>query len=53
MNESNKRGLALLILGVIVALGGVMELVIAWYIGIALGVIGTMLMFSDTDGDKK
>lgn len=53
MNDAHKKGLALLIMGVIVALGATMDVVYFWYIGLALGIIGTMLMFSDTKGDKK
>ena len=53
MNEANKRGLALLLLGVIVALGATMGIVYFWYIGIVLGIIGVILMFSKTTEDKK
>ena len=48
MNDTQRKGLALLIMGVIAALGGTMGIVYFWYIGLALGVIGTMLMFSET-----
>lgn len=48
MNDAHKKGLALLIMGVIVALGATMDIVYFWYIGLVLGIIGTILMFSET-----
>ena len=53
MNSANKKGLALLIMGIIVSLGATMNIVYFWYVGLVLGIIGTILMFSDTKGDKK
>lgn len=47
MNKKNLRGLALMILGVILALGSSFELVYFWYAGIAVGLIGLILMFSN------
>ena len=53
MNKTNRRGLALLIMGVIAALGGTVGLAFCWLIGLLLGFIGTIMMFDDTDGGKQ
>ncbi len=47
MNATNKKGLALLLLGIIFSCGAALEAVIPWFIGMALGVIGTVMMFWD------
>ena len=53
MSDENKKGLALLILGVILALGGTVGFVYGYFIGVVLGVIGTFMLFNETDGDQK
>ena len=51
MNETNKKGLALLIMGVIISFGTTLNNAYSWYAGIALGFIGTILMFRNMKGD--
>ena len=50
MNGTNRKGLALLILGVIFSFGATMNSAYSWYIGIILGIIGTFIMFLDAKG---
>ena len=50
INETNRKGLALLILGVIFSFGTTMNNVYSWYMGIILGIIGTFMMFLDAKG---
>ena len=52
MSSANRTGLALLIMGVISAQGAVLGSAVFWYIGLALGFIGMILMFRDTKEDR-
>lgn len=49
------KGYALLLFGIIVALGAAatLELVFAWYIGIALGLIGLVMVFDDKSSENQ
>ena len=53
MNATNRKGFALLLLGLIFGLGMAIEAVVLWYIGLALGIIGTIMVFLDKESDEK
>ena len=52
MNATNRKGFALLLLGLIFGLGATMEAVVLWFIGMALGIIGTLMVSWDKKSDE-
>ena len=52
MNATNRKGFALLLLGLIFGLGVTIQAVVFWYIGMALGIIGTIMVFWDRKSDE-
>lgn len=46
------KGFALLLFGIIIALGGFFYLGLAWIIGIVLGAIGLSMVFGDKNNNN-
>lgn len=51
MNTNNK-GIALILFGILVSLGTIAELYFCWLIGLAIGLAGLVLVFIDRGGKK-
>ena len=48
----SKKGIALILFGILVSLGAIADLVFCWLIGLAIGLAGLILVLTDK-GDKK
>lgn len=49
MNNSQK-GIALILFGMLVSLGAIGELLFCWAIGVAIGLVGLLLVLTDKGG---
>ncbi len=46
----SKKGIALILFGILVSLGGFAQLIFCWAIGLAIGLVGLLLVLLDKSG---
>ncbi len=50
--DISKKGIALILFGILVSLGAIGDLFFCWIIGLVIGLVGVLLVLTDKGGKK-